>query len=137
MPNVTRNAGLILEGGLVGVGSIAFTAGENLTTEKKVTVVRLAPALPIGNTYLLAIAKPAENTAGNLTIKTYNNIKIDATNARDTLHTTHTVEKITSVATYRSFLIQGLFIGEDGVKIGAKFATDSGAITIHYKLYAL
>ena len=137
MPNVTRNVGLVLESGLVGTGSIAFTAGDVLTTEKKVTVTRLIPALPIDTNYLLAIDKPTENTAGNLTIKTYNSIKVDGTNARDILHTTHTVEKITSAATYRSFIIQGLFVGEDAVKIGAKFATDSGAITVYYRLYAL
>ncbi|GAI16213.1 unnamed protein product [marine sediment metagenome] len=87
--------------------------------------------------YLLVIEKPTEDTAGNLTIKTYNRVKIDGTNERDVLHTTHTVEKIASAGTYRDFIIQGLFVGEGTIKLSATFATDSGAITVYYKLYRL
>jgi hypothetical protein len=126
------------DAGLIAEGSIVFTADDNLTVEK------ITPAIPLyrklmhsDNLFLLAIEKPAENTAGDLTVNTYNQIKINGTDVRDVLHTTHTVEKITGAATYRDFLIQGLFFGQNTIKIGMKFAADSGAITCHYKLYRL
>lgn len=126
------------DAGKVADGSIAFTAGDNLTTEKKTADITLAETkVHSDSLYLLAIEKPIENTAGNLTIKTYNVIKIDGTNARDVLFTTHTVEKITSVATYRCYLIQGLFLGEGKIKLSATFAADSEVITVKYRLYKL
>ena len=128
------------DAGLVASGSIAFASGDDLVTEKKTSSI----SLPTGKKeispealFLLVIDKPAENTAGNLTIKTYNEVKVDDTNQRDVLLTTHTVEKITSLGTFRSFLIQGLFFGEGGIKLSATFATESGAITVYYKLYRL
>lgn len=133
-----QNANYSLQASALSTGTIAFEAGDNLTTEKKTADITLGSIImPANNLYLLSIEKPTENTAGNLTIYTYNVIKIDETTARDVLHSTHTVEKITDAATYRNFIIQGLFIGEEKVKIGAKFATDSSAITVKYRLYRL
>ena len=126
------------DAGLIASGSIAFTAANDLTTEKKTSAISLGTKdIHPDDLYLLVIDKPTENTAGNLTIKTYNQVKVDDTNERDVLHTTHTVEMITGVATYRDFLIQGLFFGEGTIKISATFATDSGVLTVYYKLYRL
>jgi len=123
----------------IASGNIAFAAGDNLTVEKLTGVITFPSTLSIhpGNiNFLLAIEKPTEDTAGNLTINTYNQIAIDGTNVRDVLHTVHTVEKITGAPTYRDFLIQGLFI-EGSIKIGAKFVADSGAITVAFKLFSI
>ena len=126
------------DSGLIASGSIAFTAGENLTTEKKTASISLGKTLVHPDSlYLLVIDKLTEDTAGDLTIKTYNEVKVDGTNSRDVLHTTHTVEKIAGVATFRDFLVQGLFFGEENIKLGMNFATDSGAITVYYKIYQL
>lgn len=128
------------DAGLIASGSIAFAAGDNLTTEKKTSEITLTEEkVHSDSLYLLTIEKPTENTAGDLTINTYNLVKINGTDERDVLHTTHTVEKITGNPTYRDFIIQGLFIGEEGkIKIGMKFAADSsGGITVYYKLYRL
>ena len=136
----TKTGGVLRRGadeGLIASGSIVFASGDDLTTEKKTSEITLEKLVHPDDLFLLAIEKPTENTAENLTVKTYNMIKIDGTNAREVLHTTHTVEKIASAATYRDFIIQGLFIGEGKIKIGAQFATDSGAITVKYRLYRL
>lgn len=126
------------DSGLITSGTIVFSSGDNLTTEKKTSAISLnLKDLHQDDQYILAIDKPTENTAGDLTIKTYNQIKVDGTNERDVLHTTHTVEVITSALTARSFLIQGLFVGEGTIKLSATFATDSGAITVAFKLYRL
>jgi len=124
--------------GLITSGSIVFMAGEDLTIEKKTSAISLLTTeIHPDGIFLLAIEKPTENTAGNLTVNTYNQIKVNGTDERDVFHTTHTVEKITDMATYRNFLIQGLFIGEGKIKLGMKFATDSGAITCYWKLFRL
>jgi len=123
--------------GLIASGSISFASGDDLTTEKKTSAISLSSLIHPDCLYLLAIEKPQEDTAGDLTVYTYNVIKIDGTNERDVLHTSHTVEKITGSDTYRDFLIQGLFIGEGKIKLGAKFAADSDAIEVKYKLYRL
>lgn len=125
------------DAGLISSGSVAFTAGNDLTTEKKTDAIDLNIDTQVNDIYVLVIDKPTENTAGNLTVKIYNQVKVDGTNSRDVLHTTHTVEKITDLGTYRDFLIQGLFCGEGTIKISATFATDSGAITVYYKLFRL
>ena len=117
-------------------GTISFDAADDLTVEKKTSAIKLREDSHAGGYFLLAIKKPQENTAGDLTIYVYNIIKIDGAE-REVLHTTHTVEKITGADTYRDFLIQGLFVGERKIKIGAKFAADSGAIDVEYKLYRL
>ena len=132
--------GIVRQGsddGLIASGSIAFSSGDNLTTEKKTSAITISEEMHPDNLFLLVIDKPAENTAGDLTIKTYNQSKVDGTNERDALHTLHTVEKITSALTARDFEIRGLFIGEGTIKLSATFVTDSGAITVYYKLYRL
>lgn len=128
----------VVDAGLIASGSIGFLAGDNLTTEKLTSAITTAvtEVHPDG-LYLLAFEKPTENTAGNMTVKIYNVIKIDNVNARDCLHSTLTVEMITGVATYRDFLIQGLFLGEASIKIGVYFAADSDAITVYWKLFRL
>ena len=136
----SRSRGIIREStdaGLIASGSISFDSGDDLTTEKKTSAISLSAPIHPDSLFLLAIEKPQEDTAGDLTIYTYNIIKIDGTNEREVLHTTHTVEKIAGSDTYRDFLIQGLFVGEGKIKIGAKFAADSGAIEVKYKLYRL
>lgn len=126
------------DAGLEATGSIVFDAGDNLTTEKKTASISLTSTKVHPDAlYLLAIDKPQENTAENLTIYTYNQIKVDGTNSRDTLGNTLTVEFITDAATYRYFLIQGLWIGEGTIKLGMKFAVDSGAITVYYKIFRI
>ncbi len=124
--------------GLFSSGSISFDAADDLTTEKLSSAISAvdAPTHPDG-IYLLVIDKPTEDTAGNLTINLYNQVKVDGTNSRDVLITTVTADMITGAGTYKGFLIQGLFIGEGTIKIGMKFATDSGAIEVFYKLYRL
>jgi len=124
--------------GIVADGNIAFAAGDNLTTEKLTSAFAVnGKILHNDGLYLLAIDKPTENTAGNLTVSVYNQVKVDGTNSRDCLLSTVTVEKITDAGTFRCFLLQGAFIGESTIKLGMKFATDSGAITVYYKIYRL
>ena len=121
--------------------SITFAAVDDLTVEKKTSGFSQSYSPLREALYLLMIEKPVENIAGNLTVKTYNLVKVDGTNEREVLHTTHTVEKITDAATYRDFLIQGLFIGEGKIKIGCKFATNligpAWAASTSYSLGAL
>lgn len=127
-----------IDAGLITTGSIAFTAGDALTTEKLSSAISLTETiLHPDDIFYLAIDKPTEDTAGNCTINTYNEVTVDGTNSRDVKNSTHTVEVISGVDTYRGFLIQGLFFGDGTIKLGASFATDSGAITVYYKLYRL
>ena len=128
--------------GKITSGSIAFVVADNKTVEKKTDAISLTTKIVHPDSlYLLAIEKPIKDPAGNLTANTYNIIKIDETNARDVLHTTHTVEKITGADTYRNFIIQGLFIGEGKIKIGCKFAVNlvgsTWAASTSYSLGAL
>src|SRR4030042_1296142 len=141
MEYIKRERSILREGsddGLIASGSIVFASGDNLTTEKLTDAIDLlGKGIHPDATFLLVIDKPTENTAGNLTVKTYNQVKVDDTNERSVLHATHTVDVVTGAASYRDFLIQGLFIGEGTIKIGMSFATDSGAITVYYKLYRI
>jgi len=120
---------------LIANGEVAFADTDDLTVEKKTDPVELPDDFYPGRVYYLAIEKPAENTAGDLTVSTYNVVAIDGVNERDVLHTMHTVEAITDAPTYRGFLIQGLGFGTGKIKIGFKFAADSGAITVKWALY--
>jgi len=125
--------------GLLSVGSIAFSAGDTLTTEKKTSAIELSSdntTLHPDTKYQLIIDKPANNTAGDLTIKVYNVSTVDGTNARDCLLADMIVSKVTDVGTFKCFNIEGLFIGDGTIKISATFATnDSNAITVYYKLF--
>ena len=128
----------VADAGLIASGSISWTAAEDLRVEKKTAeIVMPDMSLHIDQLFLLAIQKPPDATAGDLTVNSYNIIKIDGTTAMDTLHTTHTVEQIADTITCRNFIIQGLFTGEGKIKLGARFAADSGAMTIHWRLYRL
>lgn len=127
-----------VDAGLINTGSIAFAAGDDLTTEKLTSAITLLDYFQHPDSlYQLVIDKPTENTAGNLTVSVYNQVKVDATNERDALLSTLTVEVITGAGTFRAFNLQGLGVGEGTIKIGMKFSTDSGAITVYFKLYRL
>ena len=128
----------VVDAGMIAEGSIAFDAGDDLTTEKKTGSVSISMIPHKDDLYVLNIDKPTEDTAGDLTIYIYNESKVDGTNSRDCLvHTLH-VEKITGAGTFRSIPnLAGLFFGEGAIKIGMKFDTDSGAITVYYKLYRM
>lgn len=140
-PNVHNAA----DSGLITSGSLAFGQSEDLTTASPTSVVSLVTEgkelVHPDAVYLLAIEKPGSpgTSAGDLTVRTYNNIIIDGTNARDTLHTTHTVEVAspTTVDTYRDFIVQGLFMGE-GTKLDFAFATNvASPMTVYYKIYRI
>lgn len=122
---------------LIGRTSIVFASGDDLTTEKTATITLSADKIHSDGLFLLAVEKVAENTAGNMTVKVYNQIKINGTDTRDALLTTLTTESVTDTAVYRCYLLQGLFVGELSIKIGASFVTDSGAITPYFALYSL
>lgn len=126
--------------GLITTGTLGWTSGENATYEKKSSVIPLSSAtnkvVHPDSLYLLAVDKPGYTTY-DLTVYTYNRIAVDASTTRDVLHTTHTVEDIASTLTFRGFLVQGLFVGDGNIKIGASLATDTGAVEISYKLYRL
>ena len=127
-----------VDAGLITSGSIVFDAGDDLTTEKKTASISIEITPHKDSLYALNIDKPAEDTAEDLTIYIYNESKVDGTNSRDCLvHTLHVAQEI-GVGTFKSIPnLSGLFIGEGNIKIGMKFAVDSGAITVYYKLYRL
>jgi hypothetical protein len=116
--------------------SLAFAAGDTLTTEKLTSALQV-PGFSKSGYYLLSISKPDEATAGDLTVNIYNQIKIDGTNTVDTYLTTVVVEQIAGAATNRSFEVLGLGIGQGTIKLGMKFAADSGAITVNASLHAI
>ena len=63
---------------LISAGSIVFDAGDDLTVEKKTANILLSDIFSeIPEKCLLAIEKPTEDTAGDLTVYTYNVIAID------------------------------------------------------------
>ena len=122
----------------VAQGSMDWAAAENLTAEKKTADITLRCRYTHPDSlWLIAVEKPADDTAGDLTVNIYNVIKIDNTNARDTLLTSLTVPKIAGNPTYRCYIVQGLFVGEGSIKLGFKFAADSGAITVYFKIFRL
>ena len=130
----------LVTGELIERGSVAFSAGDTLTTEKKSSAVTITDvstkyADPTQN-FLLAIEKATEDTAGDLTIKVYNVITVNAT-ARDVLLTEFTVDVISGAASYECAVLQGLFVGDGQIKVSATFATDSGAITVYFALYRM
>ena len=123
--------------GLVARGSIDFSAGDDLTTEKKTSTISASTigTLSHDNACLVAIEKPEDATAGTLTVTVYNVIKIDGTNERDVKLTELNVANISGSNSYECFPVEGMFIGEGDIKLGAKFASDSGAITVKYAIY--
>ena len=67
---------------LIARTTIAFASGDNLTTEKTATITITDEDLHPDGLYILAVEKAAENTAGNMTLKIYDSVKIDGTNAK-------------------------------------------------------
>ena len=116
--------------------SIAFSAGDTLTTEKLTAAISiLGEELNQDNEIRLCIDKPTEDTAGDMTVNIYEGCKVDGTNERYCLVATLVVEKIAGAGTYRSFNLSGAGYGTGNIKIGASFAADSGAITPLFALY--
>ena len=126
-----------IDSGKIAESSIAFDAGDDLTTEKKTASISIAEPCHPNDYYLLAIEKPVEATAETLTVTVYNEIKINGTDSRDTELSSFDIGDSTGAVVYECKLIQGLFVGEGSVKIGAKFAVDSGAVTVYFKLFRL
>ncbi len=131
--------------GLITSGNMAFASATTLTTASATGLKALhtlgKELVHPDALYLLAIEKPGSpgDSAGDLTVRTYNNITVDGTSARDCLHTTHTVEWATptTTKTYRDFIVQGLFMG-NGTKLDFAFATDvASAFTVYYRIYRL
>jgi len=121
--------------GLIARGEVQFEGSDDLTIEKKTDEIQMPNDRYGDRIYYFAIEKPTEDTAGDLTVTVYNLVKIDGVNEREVLHTIHTVEAISGEPSYRGFLIQGLGFGEGKIKLGFKFASDSGAITVKWALF--
>ncbi|MEN6293613.1 MAG: hypothetical protein ABFD07_16560 [Methanobacterium sp.] len=116
--------------------SIVFAAGDVLTTEKLTNALTIPYFPPSGNSQI-AISKPNEATAGDLTVNIYNQIKIDGSTAVDSFLTSFTVEQISGLTTNKSYIVTGLGAGEGTIKLGMKFAADSGAITVNAAIYVV
>ncbi len=127
--------------GLTESGSIAFlSATASITAELKTSGISvLADTYHPDNLHLLVVEKPGDKMAGDLTIKTYNCIKVDGTTERDVLLTTHTISS-TTTGTFgaSAFLIQGLGIGDGSIKLSMNWAGEtSGLLTTYYKIYRI
>lgn len=116
--------------------SLIFLTDDVLTTEKFTSALTM-PSLSSSGNYVISVTRPTDDTSGDLTLKLYNQVKTDGTNTTDQLVTTLTVEKITGVATNRSFLVSGLGIGNGTIKVGGFFGADSGAITVYFTIHAV
>ena len=128
-------------GRLIERQSIAFAAGDTKTTEKFVTFTAPATAVHPDSVYKLVVDKPAYDALGNCTITLYDSCLVDGTNSRSCTLAILTAELVTGAATYRSYLVQGAFIGggpaaAPTLVVGAKFAVTGGsAITVYFALY--
>lgn len=116
--------------------SLVFAAGDVLTTEKLTSALTLSSLSSSGN-YVISITKPVEDTAGDLTLKVYNQVKTNGVDSTDQYLTTLVVEKVAGAATNRSFVVSGLGVGNGTIKIGGLFAADSGAITVNFTIHAV
>jgi len=125
---------------LAASGSIAMTQND-LTVEKKSSVISFNGGVPINPNalYTMFIEKSVNNTAGDMTLKIYNTEKYGTTTASDTLHNTLTVERTEDASTFRTFLVQGLWMGsEEEIKLGGIFSTDTGGgSTVNYRIYRM
>lgn len=116
--------------------SLPFAIGEGIT-EKLTSAIPILSLSPSGN-YILSVTKPTEDTAGDFTLKVYNQVKTDGTNSTDQLVTTRTVEKITGSATNRSYTLYGIGIGEGTIKIGGSFTANCAvATTVNFVINAI
>lgn len=125
----------------IGTGAAAYAELEFLDTDNLTTEI-VTSAIPLQiksktNEYMVCVSKPNEATAGDMTIYLYNQVKVDGINIVDVLTSILTVEQIASTVTNRAYLVTGLGIGEGTIKIGGKFTTDSGAITVNAVVYPL
>lgn len=134
--NVVNTGNLSPTAAPLVTSSLVFAAGDVLTTEKLTTALTLSSLSSSGN-YVISVTKPVENTAGDLTLKIYNQVKTNGVDSTDQYLTTLVIEKITGSATNRSFVVSGLGIGNGTVKIGGFFAADSGAITVNFTIHAV
>lgn len=126
----------LTEQGASAYAELAFLDGDDLTTEKKTSAIALLQQSKSGN-YMLYVSKTSLSAAGNLTLNVYNQVKVDGINIVDALISVITVEQIPSVTTIRGYLITGLGKGEGTIKLGGKFATDAGAITVNAVIYPI
>lgn len=116
------------DSGLIGRLSIAFGPTDVLTTEKLSSALSLLNKnLNKDNEIRLCIDKAEEDTAGDLTIKIYEEIKVDATNARYCEVASLVVDAITDAGSFRSFNLSGIGYGEGNIKLSADFAATAGA----------
>jgi len=134
--NVVDTSGLSPTDPPLITSSLIFAAGDTLTIEKMTDPLTL-PSRPASGTCMVSVTKPAEDTAGDLTLNFYNQVKTDGTNDTDQLLITLTVPKITGAATNRQYEVSGLGIGNGTIKVGGFFAADSGAITVNFMIHAV
>jgi len=116
--------------------SLVFAAGDVLTTEKTTAALTLSSLSSSGN-YVISVTKPTDDTAGDLTLKIYNQVKTNGIDSTDQYLTTLVIEKIAGSATNHSFVVSGLGIGNGTIKIGGLFTADSGAITVNFTIHAI
>ena len=111
--------------------TIAWTANETKTTEKKSGALTLAGDVPLSprDAYVLEVVRPAGNRADALTVYVYNVSKVDGTNSADHLVSTFIAETASDAsAVYRNYPVRGLFLGtENQIKIGMKFGVNQTA----------
>ena len=111
--------------------SLAWTAGETKTTEKKTSAFKMTTGIPLApnDAYILEVFKPSGNRAGSLTTYIYNVSLIDGVNSQDVLSATIVNETASDAsAVARSFPLRGLFYGsEDQIKLGMKFSVNQTA----------
>ena len=134
--NVVNTSGLSPTAAPLITSSLVFAAGDVLTTEKLTAVLTMASLSSSGN-YIISVTKPSEDTAGDLTLKVYNQVKTNGVDSTDQYLTTLVVEKVAGTATNRSFVVSGLGIGNGTIKLGGSFAADSGTITINFTVHAI
>jgi len=130
---------------IIDSGTITLVATNTLTTEvyssdilPKTKYVHVSPNF--NSLYCLQVQKAQNDTASDLTVNIYNLNETMADTSGDILkfkHTSHVVEESDGVATYRDFLVRGLFIGtESKVSLGFAFAADSETgVKVYYRLY--
>jgi len=116
--------------------ALVFEAADTLTTEKYTDPIPI-PGVSKSGFFLLSISRPDDATAGDLTVTIYNQIKIDGVTTVDSRLTSVVVEQTTGSANNGSFEIMSLGIGQGTIKLGMKFAADSGAITVNASIHAI
>ena|SRR3990167_4291202 len=134
------------DAGLIASTMILFSEQPTdniLTTEKYTFTIALGTQdVHADDLYLLATERVPNTESeafypGDLTIKSYNVIKVDGTKDRRVLHVTNTSSSA-NITQDRDYLIQGLFVGEGKVQIGCSYATDVNSTQkIYMKLYRL